>query len=263
LPSIEKSRGERNTFTAAIDAKIFARQAWKYQGNMKYLDKAVAEIKKEFVKRRPADSKTASHPDPFLTRVMKWHFKNFDPSRGKGQGRRMRDNEDRKRIQYCLGLDMKCVFRALANKRLSYREKGILTKFYRLVQQYRGRIAAKIIYEGENPICSKKAWFQLVSKLKGVLLITDEHDIDNHRCRQWALSKGFTAKIEELVQIREKVLGLTRRGREEVEKGVYGTPHSSTVIQEDDALKHASSHNDIQEFCIHQALFLEPGSVLP
>ena len=86
---------------------------------------------------------------------------------------------------------------------LSRDEIDILRRFFRLMQRFNGRVAAKVIYAGDAAITDQRRWFSLIRKLP-VLEVLEEYDQGQHKCRQWGLEEGFLQFLSSLLTPRKR-----------------------------------------------------------
>jgi hypothetical protein len=245
LPSTLALIGEQNTFKAATDARICSLLAQKYRGDKSQFETAVQEGMAALRAIRPMTSKTCGDPHRLrstVTRWLNWYFKGYRPERcSSGAHASDRDTEDRKRIEYCLGLDRARVLRHLDRCHLTYHEKTIVSRFLDLAEKWNYRVAVRVIYDGDEVICSKPEWFSLLRKIKGILTVVDQKDADDHKCRQWALAPWFVEDIKQAEILIASVLQDVER-EEKKKKEVYGT-HRSSDAQDDLALALCGSNN--------------------
>lgn len=255
--TVDELISEPNTFKSATEARICSQLAHRFRGNRRYFNQAVEQAMAQLKDIRPKISRTCSDQKLLrstVTRWMRWYFDHYDAK--KACRRNMitdRDREDRERVSYCRGLDRKRVLRQLRDRGLKYREKSIFSRFLDLADKWNFRVAVKAIYDGSKAICSKQAWFGLIRKLKGILIILVENDADSHKCRQWGLARWFVDRLRAAKALASSLLGTcearctTEAGRKK-KKPVYGTAVSSTLpaAQMDalcEALGQSPSHN--------------------
>jgi hypothetical protein len=245
LPATAALINEPNTFKSATDALICSLITRKYRGDKSQFETAVQEGMAQLQAIRPATSKTCGDPHRLrstVTRWMDWYFKGFRPDRCSSGARLTgRDAEDRKRVEYCLGLDRARILRHMNN--LTYDEKTIASRFLDLAEKWNYRVAVKAIYDGPNALCSKPEWFNLLSKIKGILIVVDQKQIEDRKCRQWALASWFVQDIKQAEILVASVL--QEEGEEKKKKEVYGW-HQLSAAQFDLALA-ACGSNDPSE----------------
>ncbi len=233
LPTRAALLGEHNTFKAATHARICSLLARKYRGDRASFEIAVQEGMAELRAIRPASSKTCGSPTRLrstVTRWLNWYFKGFRQERCVSQARITdRDIEDRKRVAYCLGLDRARVLRHLKPRNLTYHEKSILSKFLDLADKWNYRVAVKAIYDSPKAICTKFEWFTLVRKLKGILFVVTQAQVEERKCRQWAITQSFVQQMEETEKFIADVLQRAEGGEEKKKKLVYGSHNSSAA----------------------------------
>jgi hypothetical protein len=131
---------EANTFKSATDARVCSLLARKYRGDRAKFETAVQEAMTQLKAIRPTTSKTCGSPTRLrstVTRWLNWYFKTSRPERCSSNARITdRDIEDRKRVQYCLGLDRARVLRQLKACNLTYRETSIVSQVVDLAEKW-------------------------------------------------------------------------------------------------------------------------------
>jgi len=131
-----------------------------------------------------------------------------------------RDLQDAERFKYCKILRSKDIVR---NLNCPYRHKAHIARIFHRMKEYNGRLAAKEIYEGDNPLCTRRIWFAIRYKYFTIL---DEHSHEEHKCRQMGLKVALVNKTKESNEIKEHWKDVLKKG-ERKKRGIVSVYTSS------------------------------------